>query len=310
AGRSPGVAGTSPPGRPTAPPHPWRPRHRAAHHSPLGHRPPAGDPSPPGAPVPAGEPVAAGEPLAAGAAVPASPPLAGAPVAAGAPAAGLAKRMEVTSEPAGGTSGGAASVLDVLARAVRRRPLAAGASSAPASSAGGGPPASAVFICRELAPLRSSPLGSASFSSVSSIRVFSRQAPGHGGPQRGLRSAQELVARAHREGAGCGRPRSEARCLYLVMCPARARWPRGRPGWPPRVARDVRSGRFGGGTGRFHAEWPLRQPRHQGRGRWGEVGHLAECGQDVVRPYGRHYMPNNHSKYCIPGGLRVSGTPV
>src|SRR6185312_16269316 len=105
-----------------------------------------------GAPLPAGVPVPAGERVAAGAAVPASPPLAGAPVAAGAPAAGLAKRMEVTSEPAGGTPGGAASVLDVLARAVRRRPLAAGALSAPASPAGGGPPASAVFICRELAP--------------------------------------------------------------------------------------------------------------------------------------------------------------
>jgi hypothetical protein len=165
--------------------------------------------------------------------------------------------------------GGAARLLwpeEEEERVVRRRPLAAGASSAPASPAGGGPPASAVFISGELAPLRSSPLGSASFSSVSSIRVFSRQAPGHGGPQRGLRSAQELVARVHREGVGCGRLRSVARCLYLVMCPARARarWPRGRPGWPPRVARHVRSGRFGGGTGRFHPEWPLRQPRHQG----------------------------------------------
>jgi hypothetical protein len=224
--------------------------------------------------------VAAGTAVPASAAVPAASALpAGAPVAPGAPAAGLAKRMadgpaasgmeDAASEPPDGASGDAASVPDALARAGRRvvlrRPLAAGALSAPASLAGGEPPASAVFISGERAPLRSSPLGSASFSSVSSIRVISRQAPGHGGPQRGLRSAQELVARAHREVAGRGRLRSEARCLYLVICPVRARWPHGRPGWPPRVARHVRSGRFGGGAGRLHAEWPLRQPRHQGR---------------------------------------------
>src|SRR5262249_20849110 len=154
---------------------------------------------------------------------------------------GLAKRMadgpaasgpgDATSVPAGGASGGAASVPDALARAGRRgargRPFGARGPAVPALPARGGAPAPAVSISGELAPLRSSPLGSESFSSFSSIRVISRQAPGHGGPQRGLRSARELVARAHREGAGRGRVRSEARCLYLVICPARARWPRG-----------------------------------------------------------------------------------
>ena len=37
---------------------------------------------------------------------------------------------------------------------------------------------------------------------------------------------------------------------------------------------------------------------------------MAECSQDVVRPYGRHYMPNNHSKYGIPSGLRISSALV
>src|SRR5207248_567674 len=55
---------------------------------------------------------------------------------------------------------------------------------------------------------------SLSCSSLSSIRVISRQAPGRGGPLGALRSAQELVARASRVGVRHGGALSGARCLH------------------------------------------------------------------------------------------------
>src|SRR5439155_2320656 len=237
--------------------------------------------------APAGTaPAAAGDPVAGSAKRTAAGPAASVPAGAAAGCdAVCADAAPAGRDPPGAASGAVtapsaeASVSGAAAlgrrRAPRRRPLAGEGWSSPACPAGGGLPARAgpagarpagVSISGERAPLRSSPLGSVSFSSVSSIRVISRQAPGRRGQHRVLGSAQELVERARRERAGRpGRLRSEARCVYLVVCPAQAIRRYRRPRRLPQIARHFRSGGFGRGTGGLHAERPLRQPRHQ---RW------------------------------------------
>ncbi|HEX9355478.1 MAG TPA: hypothetical protein VF933_16885, partial [Streptosporangiaceae bacterium] len=116
-----------------------------------------------------------------------------------------------------------------------------------------------------------------SFSSVSSIRAISRQAPGRVGSLGTLRSARELVVRARGERVGQrGRPRSQARCLYMFLRRARSGWVEPERRYPVRRGCRARGrpilGRPGGhmlpcgpGLGGYCLQRSLYQPGHQ---RW------------------------------------------
>ena len=128
--------------------------------------------------------------------------------------------------------------------------------------------------------------------------------------QRTRRSAQELVARARWEGAGHVAGPLRARCLYLSCAAPGAALPRGRS--PDCVARRTAPGHSASGGSAGHVgRWPPRQYRQVALAPAGSPAVVttargrppAECGQDVVGSHGRCHMPNNHSKYRIPGGL-------
>jgi hypothetical protein len=54
----------------------------------------------------------------------------------------------------------------------------------------------------------------------------------------------------------------------------------------------------------------LDQPGHQRWRRRHQPSDLAKCIQDVVGSYGRYQVPNNHSKYRIPGVPLIRGPPA
>jgi hypothetical protein len=149
-------------------------------------------------------------------------------VVAGTALAGAALTGTAPAGGGGGTSSDGGPAARVAARRglrVRRCEVAGSppADSPPASPAlavpvrpdGDAPPSlslsRAVSFCCE------------SLSSVSSIRAISRQAPGRVGSRGTLRAARELVVRAHGDRVGQrGRPRSQARCLYMFLRRARS----------------------------------------------------------------------------------------
>jgi len=57
-------------------------------------------------------------------------------------------------------------------------------------------------------------------------------------------------------------------------------------------------------------ERPLRQPGYQWRRHRHESGHAVQRDQNVVGPYGRCSLPNNHSKYLTLARLCSAGTPI